>query len=386
MESPAGLAWRQLARERRRLLVAVLGVGFAVLLMLMQLGFRGALFASTVLLHERLDCDLVLIDQQAESISSLRPFSRRRLYEARGVSGVASVSPFYIDLTPVGWRNEQAGATRAIHVVGIDLENPALSVPEVLSQLDRLRAPDVVLFDALSRPEYGPVAERFAREGPLLATVNRRQVTVVGLFNLGTSFAVDGTLVTSEANFLRLFPDRREGLINVGIVRAAPGQDKEQLRTRLEQALPGDVRVLTRAGFLEHEVLYWADATPIGFVFAFGSLMGFIVGAVIVYQVLFADVQDHLPEYATLKAIGFSNGYLSLVVMCQALMLAVLGFVCGAAVSIELYRLTHEATRLPMGLSPTMAAGVFSLTVLMCAGAGLLTLGRLRRADPADVF
>ncbi len=386
MESPASLAWCQLIHQKRRLAVAVLGVAFAVLLILMQHGFRDALFAGTVLLHERLRADIVLVDRQAESITSLRPFPERRLHQARGVAGVTAASPLYIDWTPVGWRNEETGGTRSIYVVGIDLLNPALDLPRVEASLPALRRPDTVLFDALSRAEFGPVAERFRLDGPHAATVNRRRVEVVGLFELGTSFAVDGTLVTSVANFLRLLPDRQPGQINVGLLRVAAGHDVEAVRARVAATLPGDVQVRTLREFVADEQAYWDGSTPIGFVFAFGSLVGLLVGAVIVYQVLFADVQQHLPEYATLKAMGFTHGYLSRVVMSQALILAGLGFVPGALAAMGLYDVAHEATRLPMRLGPVVAAVVFALTVAMCTLAGLATLRRLRAADPADVF
>lgn len=386
MESPASLAWRQLVHQKRRLLVAILGVAFAVLLILMQHGFRDALFAGTVLLHERLRGEIVLVDRQAESITSLRPFTARRLHQARGVTGVEGASPLHVDWTPVGWRNEQTGGTRSIYVVGFDLLNPAVDLPGLDASLAALKRPDSVVFDALSREEFGPVAERFRAAGPHFATVNRRRVEVVGLFDLGTSFAVDGTVATSEANFLRLFPDRPPGLLNLVVVRVRYGEEVAAVRHRIDGALPDDVLVLTRAEFMAREQDYWDGSTPIGFVFAFGSAVGLLVGAVIVYQVLFADVQQHLPEYATLKAMGFTHAYLSLVVMAQSVILAALGFVPGTLAALGLYGVTHDATHLPMRLGPGVAAAVFALTVGMCAVAGLATLQRLRAADPADIF
>lgn len=388
METPVSLAWSQLDRERRRFAVAVLGVMFAVLLMLMQLGFKDSLYASTVLLHSRLNADLVIISTESSFLGTLQPFSRRRLYQARGTPGVASATSVYVDVTyPVGWRNPYTGVTRAIYVLAFDLEGePPFDLPEVNASLARLNAPDVVLFDALSRKEYGPVAEDFARGKPVVTEVSERKTTVVGLFHLGTSFAVDGTLIASEANFFRLFPGRDREESDLGLVRLAPGADPESVARALRQKLPPDVLVLTRQGFIDKEIDYWAGSTPIGFVFTFGSIMGFVVGSVIVYQILFADVSDHLPEFATLKAMGFTDGYLRAVVLSESVILAALGYLPGLLASWQLYRLTARATRLPMFLDPSVALLVFALTVLMCTASGLMALRRLRAADPAEMF
>jgi putative ABC transport system permease protein len=387
MHSPAALAWQQLVREKGRFLVAVVGVAFAVLLMLMQLGFKDSLFESTVLLHRRFNADLVLVSPQSAFLATMQAFPRRRLYQALAVPGVAEVSPIYIGVTyPIGWRNPYTGVTRNIYVVGFNVDDRPLDMAPVNAQADRLRAPDAVLFDALGRPEYGPIAVDFRSGRKISTEVGRRRISVAGLFELGTSFAVDGTLITSDVNFLRLFPSRSEGLIDVGLIRLKRGSDPQAVKEAVARALPPDVYVYTKPEYIDREIRYWAGSTPIGFVFAFGSVMGFIVGSVIVYQILFADVADHLPEYATLKAIGFTNRYLRAVVLSESVILAVLGFLPGLLVSAQLYRLTVRATSLPMRLDARLGLLVLGLTILMCGASGLLALRKVQEADPADIF
>jgi putative ABC transport system permease protein len=133
-------------------------------------------------------------------------------------------------------------------------------------------------------------------------------------------------------------------------------------------------------------VAYWASATPIGYVFTFGVVMGLVVGAVIVYQILFADISDHVPEYATVKAMGYPNRYLAGVVVAEALILAVLGYLPGWAVSWWLYRVTAAATQLPMTLTLGRGLQVLGLAAAMCVTSALLAVRKLRAADPADVF
>jgi putative ABC transport system permease protein len=165
-----------------------------------------------------------------------------------------------------------------------------------------------------------------------------------------------------------------------------PGADPDVTRDRIDALLPDDVLVLTKADFIAREKAYWNSATPIGYVFAFGAVMGFVVGCIIVYQILFADVSDHLPDYATLKAMGYTNAFVSGVVVQQAVILALLGFGPGLLVSAQLYRSAGAATQLPLVLTPERVVGVLCLTVAMAAISGLLALRKVRRVDPAEIF
>jgi len=378
------LAWRQLVREKLRLLVAIFGVAFAVILIFVQLGFQEALFQSSTLFHEVLDGDVFLISPEQDFIASPKHLSRRRLIQALAFDGVESVAPVYTGLTL--WKNPQDGSTRTIFVVGVDPSGDVLLIPEVRQQLHSIRRPDSVLFDRASRVEYGPIAAMFDAGHGVATEVANRRIDVVGLFAMGTSFGIDGTLITSDLNFLRLFPERRDGLINIGAVKLATGVGAPVVRDRIRASLPRDTLVLTKDEFVERERDYWKTSTPIGFVFRFGVIMGLVVGAIIVYQILFADVSDHLAEYATLKAMGYTNSYLIGVVLSEALVLAALGFVPGFFICQFLYELAEGATHLPLRMTLPLAGSVFALALAMCGTSGLLAVRKARSADPADVF
>jgi DevC protein len=378
------LAWLQLSREKLRLLVAIAGVAFAVILIFMQLGFRRALFDSSTRLHERLAGDLFLISPQFDFLAQPKSFSRRRLLQALGFPGVESVSPVYLGLAL--WKNPETGKTRPIFAIGVDPADDAVTLPGVREQRDLIRMPDVVLYDREGRPEYGNIAAAVAGGHPLAIEANNRAITVGGLFDMGTSFGVDGTVITSNTNFLRLFPTREPGLIDVGIIRLRPAVDPVAMRDTLRAAFPNDVLVLTRADYIQREQTYWDTSTPIGYVFTFGVIMGFVVGAIIVYQILFADVSDHLAEYATLKAMGYPNSYLFGVVFQEAIILAALGYVPGMAITLALYRVAGDATKLPMQMTAPLAASVLGLAVAMCCVSGGIALRKIRSADPAEIF
>jgi len=385
MRRPIPLAWLQLTREPFRLSVVLAGVAFAVVLILMQLGFREALFQSAVRYHQALEYDLVLVSLKTQFIVFPQSFSRRRLYQARGHEGVAKVTPVYIGQQI--WKNpDDPKEMRLIFVVGIDPSEDVLNLDGIDEQWDRVQLADVVLYDRASRPEYGLIVDRFEAGQRVMTELGNRRIEVAGLFELGTSFGIDGSVITSDLNFLRLFPNRSPGAIDLGLIELSPGVDPETVRDAIAARIPRDVEVLTRADFIAREKDYWDANTPIGYVFLFGVIMGLAVGGVIVYQILFSDVSEHLQEYATLKAMGYTNAYLFSVVLQESMILAVLGYVPGLIVTLGLYAVSATATNLPLQLTVERAVFVLLLTVAMCCISGAIALRKVRSADPAEVF
>jgi len=378
------LAWLQLTAEKLRLLAAVAGITFAVMLMLMQLGFRDALLESATLLHDRLDGEIVLIHPLHEYLLATPSFPEARLYQALGTDGVESIAPIYF--SQASWKNPETGLELRIEILGVAPGSETLQIPGVIRDLEKIRMPDVVLADARARPEFGPIVDWVSERGAVITEVNGRRITVSGLFELGTSFGVNGRLITSDLNFLRIVRQRPAHMIDIGVVKLKPGVDPDQVRARLATSLPPDVRVLTRKQFSDSERAYWLRNSPVGFIFNLGTFMGLIVGAVIVYQILYSDVADHLSEYATLKAMGFPDSRLFLVVIRQALILTLFGFVPGWAIAQALYVLTYRATMLPIEMSAGRLGWVLVLTAAMCCGSAALALRKLRSADPAEIF
>jgi len=249
-----------------------------------------------------------------------------------------------------------------------------------------IKLPDQVLFDRASRGDYQEVIAKVDQGGIVGTELEKRTLKIAGLFKVGASFAADGTLITSDRNFLRLFPRRKPGGISAGLIKIEPGYDVEKVATDLKIHLPKDVQVLTNEQFLAFEKDYWSKNTAIGFVFSLGTAMGFVVGVIIVYQVLATDVADHTPEYATFKAMGFRNAYLLGIVFEEAIILAIMGFIPGATISVGLYRLTRQATNLPLYMTLIRAVQVLVLTIIMCMLSGAIATRKLQAADPADIF
>ena len=292
----------------------------------------------------------------------------------------------YFSLYSFRWRQVWTHQRRSINTVGFHPDDRLLDLPGFEEARERLRQQDVVLFDRGSRPEFGPVAEAIDNGERVVTEINDREVEVAGLFEMGTSFGIDGTVITSDDNFMRLFPLRPRSEIHLGLIRLRDGFDPDTVRDAMDTYLPDDVLVMTKTQFVQREKDYWNRATPIGYIFAFGAIMGFVVGAIIVYQILFADVSEHLNEYATLRAIGYKNRFVSGIVLQQAAILAVLGYLPGLGVAWWLYGKAAGATNLPLYITQDRAITVFLLTLAMCAISGLLAVRKVRRLDPAEVF
>jgi putative ABC transport system permease protein len=380
----APLGWLQLKHKPLRLLVALAGIAFAVLLIMMQLGFRSALFESAVRFHERFDYDIALFSPDSVFIVRPQTFSIRRLYQAMGYEAVESATPVYI--FPSVWKNPWNNQRRSINTIGFHPDDKLLDLQDFDASRELLRQQDVVLFDRASRPEFGDVGAAIDAGEAVVTEINDREIEVAGVFEMGTSFGIDGTVITSDDNWLRLFPDKPRSEIQLGLIRLKPGVDAGQVRDAMEEYLPDDVLVMTQAQFVQREKDYWNSATPIGYIFAFGAIMGFVVGAIIVYQILFADVSEHLNEYATLRAIGYKNRFVTGIVLQQAAILAVLGYLPGLGVAWWLYGKAAGATNLPLYVTQDRAVTVFLMTLTMCAISGLLAVRKVRRLDPAEVF
>ncbi|MGG5817654.1 ABC transporter permease DevC [Falsiroseomonas sp. HW251] len=379
------LAWRQLRSEKARLASAIAGVLFACVLVFMQLGFRGALFESATNLIGAMRGDLFLMHPMTTASFRPEPLPRVRAQQALALPEVERAVPVY--LAQATWRNPMDGTRRAIQLIGVDTAAGVLDFPGLAPLVEALKRADTVAFDTQSRPEFGPVARLLAeRGGPVEVEIGSRRMDVVGTIEIGPSFGADGNAVLSEVNFRRVAKERNVAAVDLVAIRLREGTDLRAAQQRLRAVLPPDVMVLTQAELRAHERRYWEEATPIGFIFAFGSAMGLVVGMVIVYQILFSDIAGHLKEYATLKAMGYSGFYLARVVLGAALILAVAGFVPGLLLSFLLYDFVGSATFLPLRLDVQMGVSVFLMIFAMCVVAGLLAVRKLRDANPADMF
>jgi putative ABC transport system permease protein len=307
-----------------------------------------------------------------------------------GFNGIKSVEPLYVQFAKL--KNPVNGRKYPIYVLGFEPVKSIFRLPEVEQDFQLLKIPDQVFFDRAARPEFGPIAEYFQKKQPIaveifsyLGTIGYK-VKVSGLFTLGPSFGVDGNLIVSSSTFLKIFPERRANELDIGSIHLQPNVNPQTILATLSANLPDDVTVMTRQEFIEFEKNYWTLRTPIGFVFNLMVIMGFVVGVIVVYQILYSNISTHFVQFATLKAMGFRNKYLLNVVFQQAVILAILGYIPGFTISLGLYDLAKDATKLPIVMDLSKGLLVFSSVIFMCLTSGFFSTNKLRKVDPAEIF
>lgn len=383
------LSLLNLTHDRKKFATSLAGVAFAVLLMFLFNGFKNALYDSQTQFLKQLNGDIVIINRLKENMFVPRSFARRRLYQAQAFDGVDGAYAIYTSDTR--WKNPETKKTRPVRVIAYNPADPVLPIPEILAHQRDLTLPNTALIDRRARAELGP------REAGVITELADREIRIVGTFSLGTDFAAgNGNLIMSDQNFLRFFANRGPEEVersfataDIGLLHTAPGTDVDALVATLRENLPQDVLILPRdgpEGFIMRERKYWEENTNIGFVFSLLTTMGFVVGIILVYQILYTDVADHWSEYATLKAIGYTNRYLFWVVIQEAIILSVLGFIPGFLVARLFYRLGASVTGLVFQMTPGRVLDLYILTFVMCLVSGAIAVRKVQRTDPAEVF
>ncbi len=378
------IGWLQLAHNKARLAAALAGVAFANILILMQLGFMGALLGSIRLPYAAMEADILISASDMNTLADGGPVPRQRMFEALAAEGVAAATPVYYG--KIDWKQPD-GTQRTLDVFGVDTSARAFRSDAINSRMAELAAGDFALMDRRTRNVDRALFAAIAAGEPFRFETKGRTLTVVGTFDIGGGFAADGYLIVSDQTFLRLFPQRAPGAPNHILVRTAEGADPRKVVQQLRGMLPAYdslVRPVDEAS--AQEQAFQMTQRPIGLIFGFGVFIGVLVGMIIVYQVLSTDVADHLREYATFKAMGYRQRFFLGIVFEEAIILAVLGFIPGFAASIVLYAAVAAMTGLPIGMTAARAAGVLAATLCMCAVSGAIATRRLARANPADLF
>ena len=378
------LAWRQVTHRPMRLVAAIAGVSFANVLVFFQLGLSGGLYDSQKRPIQRINGELVMVSGRYLYLGEQLNFQRARLSQALGVEGVRAVTPLYIGLTE--WLNRDTHQQKQALIFGITPENPALRIPEIERQPQLLQRSDSLFFDTRSKKNAGPVVSVVKQQGSYATELRGVRAVVTGLFTMGVTFAADINLITSSTNFKNYFPNQNSDDIQMGVIQLEPGVNPLQVKATLESFLDPSVKVMTIPQLAETEVKYWRRNTSFGIIFGLGVLVGLAVGCIIVYQILYSDVSDHLSEYATLKAIGYDDSFVVGIILQEALILAVLAFWPSLLLSLGLYGFLASSTSLMVQMTTQRAALVFLFTLAMCSGSGWLATGKLRQLDPADIF
>lgn len=365
-----------LLHRKGRFFLSMMGIAFSVVIMFMEIGFSNGINDSQARLPTFLDADLVLLDKARTSLLEGDRLNRIRMQQALVFDEVVSAVPLYESYQLA--INPDTRLLRVISVLAFPHDTQPLKLPELKELSGQLAIKGNLLYDRLSRPVYGDI-----KTGQQM-TIGDTPCRVVGTVAIGPSIRSDGTVLMG----LQTFDDSKTAadLVSMALLKVRPGTKLTELKKKLMDKLSDEIIVLTPEELRVREVYYTAHATPAGGVFAVGLAIGFLIGMIICYQILFNEISDNMPQYATVKAVGFSKVYLVSLVLQQAVLLAIFGFVPGLAGGAVLYYLIERSTRILMFLTYERAVFIFLLTLFMCIASGLLAVRRVLRTDPADVF
>lgn len=381
----ARLAWSNTSDDWRRLFVRCTGITFAVVLMFMQTGFRNALFDSNVRIAEETSADIILRTRTRFMLSAGQVMPLAKIVEAQNVPGVDDVQPVYFE-NVVSRLRKYGKPSRRLRVIAFDVRSPVFDKLGVRQFADALGAPNTAIADKKSKTmfEFDEVACEAGdyEYGELFD----QRIRLAGCFQLGIDFSNDGNLFMTPENFFKYFKHRSPEKVDYGLIQVSEGANVEEVVVRLQDQLGRHVIVDTKAQFLKSERDFWGKATPIGLIFMFGTIIGFVVGLIICYQVLATDIGDRLGEFATLKAMGYPTTFFAAVVVLQALFMAVISFIPGAMITLGIFAFVNSTSGLIMFLNFERASLVLVLTMAMCVVSGIIALQKLLSSDPANLF
>ena len=361
-----------------RTIVAVTGVSFAMVMVFLQLGFFGGMVKSSTGIYDKLDYDIVFLSNNYLRFITPGSFNSSYIYQAMSVPGVKSVSPLY--LRRFQWTNPDNGQKEAAIAIGFNPKDSVFLIPEINRYLDKITKLDTVLYDKLSQKKCGNIHIGTETE------LNNRKIKVVGSYSLGAGFVASGTIIISDQNFIRIFPDKKLENVNIGLIKIEKNFKAEDIVINLRQQTMGKVKVLTKDEIRNVEIDFWIRSTNTGLILSSGVVVAICIGIVILYQVLANDITNRLPEYATLKAMGYGKWYLSSIVIQQAVIIAALGFIPASVFSLFLYAFIRNATNLYIYMTFGRICLVFLLNIVMCSLSALIALRKVEQADPADLF
>ena len=369
------LAYRNLFHDRLGLIVTVIGIVFSVVLVAVQFGLYLGSENRIAAMFDHAEADLWVVPLGTKSFDDPAMLSGRERHSVLSTPGVASVQELAVGF--VNWRKPKGGSTAAL-LVGSDITQ-GTSLPWNVTEgsARALAAPSAVAIDSTYFQELGVggLGDR--------AEVNNMEVTVQAVTKGIRSFTTLPYVFTTLATGRTLLGASAEQS-SYTLVKASPGTEVEALRTALAKRLP-DAEILTHAEFRKRSLDYWLFETGAGAALIAGAVLGMIVGMVIVAQTLYASTKDHLNEFATLRALGASAGYINKVILIQAILSAVIGYVLGMTLSLLVIWAAEDSTLLIV-MTPNLALMLLALTVGMCVLAALCAIFKVIRIDPAVVF
>lgn len=377
------VGWLQLQHNKARFTIAVLGVTFANLLLIVQIGIMNSMSAATIKPYEFFSADIMISAQDANTLREGENVSRQWLVQAFEHPDVVSAMRLYVAQIVIQKEDKNLNVT----AFGVDPSQPTYLADAIGGQADFLHIPKSAILDQKTRGLSKLEVMEVSHDNPLEFHTFGRKLLIEKTFEGGGGFGSDGYLMLSDQSFLGLLRNRKPESPDHILVKVRRNTDPEKIAYELQGIISNDrLRIRTYQTAALEELEYQQKKRPTGVIFGFGVIMGILVGFSIIYQVLSAEVNDHLSEYATLKAIGYSYQFLLGIIIEEAVILAVIGFSIGVTLSSVLLSIMAAATSLQLEVTVELAVLALLGTTLSCAFSGVIATRRLIKSDPGELF
>ncbi|MGC6456471.1 MAG: FtsX-like permease family protein [Coraliomargaritaceae bacterium] len=372
------IAWLNIIQHKKRTAAALAGIAFSILLIFMQLGFLGATRKNATVVYDLMDFDLLLCSNTFLTLTKAGSFERLALVQAQSSNAVEHASGVLVRNSLLLDESDQT--EKRVLMLSINTQDPVFRDPNLALKTSRLRERASMLLDRRSIPGFGSwdVGE--------FRMVNDEALQIVGDYEMGIGILASTSMVVSHETTTLLGDGVPVTKYNLGLIKLKEGSDAVSVRKDLLARLPGTVRLMTREELNRKEQVFYLNTKPIGIMFRIGAAVAFIVGAVILYQILSSEISNRMGEYATLKAMGYSPAFVYIIGIQQGIIYSVLGFIPACILGMLLYNVLHGISGFHLWMPLGRALFVFVLALLMCSIASMFALGKIRNADPADLF
>jgi putative ABC transport system permease protein len=369
------LAYRNLFHDKLSLVVTLTGIVFSVVLVAVQCGLYIGSERTIAAVLDQTQGEIWIVPVGTKSFDDPSLLTGRERFSALSAPGVASVENLVVAFS--SWRKPKGGAT-TILLVGSDWYDGGLA-PWNLVQgtLADIRAPSAVAADRSYFSELG------IDKIDDTAEINGTKVRVAAVTKGIRSFTTLPFVFTTRERAQQLIGASAQQS-SYTLVRIEPGANAVKVRDELAARLP-DAEVLLRDEFRQRSLDYWLFQTGAGAALIAGALLGLIVGIVIVSQTLYSSTKDHLAEFATLRALGASAWYIIQVILLQAIISGLIGYIVGMMLSLVILWASQDTT-LNIVMTPGLFAALFGVTLGMCVFAAISAIFKVTRIDPAGVF
>ena len=371
------IAWGNTFQNTKRTITALGGITFSILLVFLQLGFLNGAKTEVTLLFDYFDFDIAVTSDRYQFMADAPPFDRIRLTQVKIDEAV--LNTFNLNVDVGRWVDPETEIESTLLLVGLDDEDGFITNDDLKAGLVEINNGESVIIDRYSHADYGPIETNNA------GLINKKNANIVAQYNLGLFFFAEGSIATSNDNFVN-FTRNTSNDVTLGLVKLKAGEGVEETVKRMQENLPDDVLVVSREELFDRERDYFIEVKPVGIMFKSAVFIAFAVGLVILFQVLSTELGNRINEFATLKAMGFGSLFIYGIGIMQNLIITVLSFFPALLISIGLFRLIFDLSKLPMEMTQELFLTVFALTMMMSIIAGLLALRKIGKADPAELF